>query len=151
MSNLLPIPIYKVNHLVNGKINMIFVFYGSSIKEKDKKETIKKVFSEKEILNIQQNNIKIIFTEQQLYFDDSIGMIKIKILEELKRIISLEEIYLFCEKIETIQSASLYQSLTQNKKIELTKLRLEQFLTNIVSYLVNQLLKRHMIMQIFCS
>ena len=133
MSNLFPIPIYKVNHLVNGKINTIFVFYGSSIKEKDKKETIKKVFTEKEIMNIQKNNIKVIFSEQQIHFDDSIGMIKIKILEELKRIVSLEEIYLFCEQIETIQAISLYQSITQNKKIELTKLRLEQFLTNIVS------------------
>lgn len=133
MSNLLPIPVYKVNHLVNGKINTIFVFYGSSIKEKDKKEIIKKVFTEKEIINIQKNSIKVIFSEQQIHFDDSIGMIKIKILEELKRIVSLEEIYLFCEKIETIQATSLYQSITQNKKIELTKLRLEQFLSNVVS------------------
>ena len=67
-----------------------------------------------------------------IHFDDSIGTIKIKILNELKKEISLEEIYLFCQKIETLHSVSLYQSLTQNKKIELTKIRLDQFLSNIV-------------------
>ena len=41
---------------------------------------------------------------------------------------------MFCQKIETLNSISLYQSLTQNKKLELTKVRLNQFISNIVSY-----------------
>ena len=35
--------------------------------------------------------------------------------------------------METLNAVSLYQSLTQNKKLELTKIRLEQFVSNVVS------------------
>ena len=45
--------IYKVNHLVDGEIKTIYVFYGKKIKEPS--ETIfREIFSEKEIQNIQQ-------------------------------------------------------------------------------------------------
>jgi len=121
------VPIYKINHLVQGKIDTIFVFYGSV------SDSERKVFSEKETAQIQQNQTKVVYSTQQIHLDDTIGAIKIKIFNELKTQISLEEIYLFCEKLETIHSVSLYQSLTQNKKIELTKTRLYQFLDNIVS------------------
>ena len=45
--------------------------------------------------------------------------------------ISLDEIYLFCKKVEKLNSVAVYESLTQNKKISLTKLRLDQFIQNI--------------------
>ena len=41
---------------------------------------------------------------------------------------------MFCQKTETLNAISLYQSLTQNKKLELTRVRLKQFISNIVSY-----------------
>ena len=120
--------IYKVNHIVNNKIVTIFVFAGSN------KETIlEPYFSKQEIENIQSEKIKVIFSLQQIHFDDTIGTIKIKILNELKSKVSLEEIYLFCQKLESLNSVSIYQSLTQNRKIELTNIRLQQFLSNIVS------------------
>ena len=37
------------------------------------------------------------------------------------------------QKIESLNAVSVYQSLTQNKKIELTNVRLQQFISNIVS------------------
>lgn len=125
-------PIYKVNYMVNALIDTIYVFSGKYITE-SQEELFQKIFSESEILNINENKIKIKFSEQQIYFDDSIGTIKIKILMELKKDISIDEIYLFCEKIETLNSVSVYKSLTQNKKLELTKIRMDQFLSNIVS------------------
>jgi len=125
-------PIYKINHLVDGEIKSIYVFYGKKIKEP--LETIfHEFFSEKEIQNIQQKNIDVKIIEQQIHFDDSIGIIKLKILNEFKNICSLEQIYLFCEKIETINPIALYQILTQNKRINLTKIRFDQALSNIVS------------------
>jgi len=60
-------------------------------------------------------------------------MIKLKILNQLKKSISMDEIYLYCQKIETFNSVSLYQTLTQNKKLSLTNVRLNQFISNIVS------------------
>jgi hypothetical protein len=127
-------PIYKVNYLVNGLVDTIFIFYGNKneCKENDE-EFLKKIFTESEINEIHSKKINIKCSEQKIHYDDSISSIKIKILNELKNKISLDEIYLFCQKKETLSAISLYQSLTQNKKIELTKIRLDQFITNIAS------------------
>ena len=120
-------PIYKVNQLVDGVIDSVYVFYGQPIVKKNEKEIVKKIFTQSEIENIKN----IYFSEQQIHRDDTIGVIKLKILNELKKKCSLGEIYLFCQKFEYLNSISIFQSLTQNKKIKLTHQRLEQFLSNI--------------------
>ena len=126
--------IYKVKKLKNDKIDTIYVFYGRKDKAISQDEMIKTVFSEKEYDVIKQDNTKIVFSEQRIHPDDSIATIKIKILNELTKVdVCLEEIYLFCQKIETLNSVAIYQSLTQNKKIALTKIRLDQFIQNINS------------------
>jgi hypothetical protein len=127
--------IYKVKKLKNDKVDTIYVFYGRKDNQLSEDELIKKVFSDKEYDDIKRDNIKIVFSEQRLHPDDSIATIKIKILNELinNTDVSLEEIYLFCKKVERLNSVALYQSLTQNKKIALTKIRLEQFIQNIDS------------------
>jgi hypothetical protein len=92
----------------------------NSLKEtKNKAELFKKIFTDKEIQQINSNNINIVFSEQQIHYDDTISSIKIKILNEIKKNVSIEEIYLFSQKIETLNAISVYQSLTQNRKIEL--------------------------------
>jgi len=124
---------YKVNYIINGKIDTIYVFYGKPVTANKKKETMDSIFNEKELAQINADNTTVKFSEQLIHFDDSIGTIKLKILVEFNKTISLEEIYLFCNKYEELNAISLYQSLTQNKKLELTKIRLDQFLANIVS------------------
>ena len=115
--------IYKVNHIINGVVDTIYVFNGGKNKNKN----------EDKDQNISDKKIKIVYSKQQIHSDDTIGMIKIKILNELKKNISLDEIYLYCQKIEQFNSVSLYQTLTQNKKLSLTNVRLKQFISNIVS------------------
>ena len=124
------LPIYKVNHIIGNKINTIFVFNGNYNNNT--------IFTEKEREQFTRDNTTIVFSEQQIHLDDSIATIKIKILMELKKAIektevSIEEIYLYYQKLETFQSIEVYQALTQNKKLDLTKIRLDQFLSNIVS------------------
>jgi len=126
-------PIYKVNQIVNGKIDTIFVFNGKKNDTISQEELFNKIFTEEENDMIKTDKIKIKFSEQQIYFDDNIGTIKIKILMELKTQISLDEIYLYCQKIEPLNSIAIYQSLTQNTKIELTRVRLDQFISNVVN------------------
>jgi hypothetical protein len=126
-------PIYKVNHMVNGSIDTIYVFNGKKNDSITEEDLFKKIFTEEENNRIKTDKIKIKFSEQQIYFDDNIGTIKIKILIELKKKFSLDEIYLYCQKVESLNSVTVYQTLTQNKKIELTKIRLDQFFSNIVS------------------
>ena len=124
-------PVYKVKQLINGSINTIYVFNGKKTEENE--ELFKKVFTEEERQQITADKITVKFSEQQIHFDDSIGTIKIKILNELKNEIVLDEIYLYCQKKETLNAVSVYKSLTQNNKLQLTKVRLVQFLSNIVS------------------
>ena len=120
-------PIYKVSQIVDGAIDSVYVFYGQPIVKKNEKEIVKKIFTPDEIENIKN----IYFSEQQIHRDDTIGIIKLKILSELKKKVPLGEIYLFCKKSEYLNPIAIFQSLTQNKKIKLTHQRLEQFLSNI--------------------
>jgi len=124
--------IYKVKLVTEGNVNTIFVFTGRRI-EKSETELFEKIFTESEIEQIKNDKITIKFSEQQIHFDDSIGTIKIKILSELRRDISLDEIYLYCQKREMLSAGSVYDSLTQNNRLPLTQVRLDQFISNIVS------------------
>jgi len=76
-------PIYKVNYLVDGLIDTIYVFMGKKItnvgKETDLFETI---FTEEENEIITTNKIHVVFSEQQIHPDDTIGVIKLKILKK---------------------------------------------------------------------
>ncbi len=130
-------PIYKINYLVNDSIDTIFVFYGKKVDVADEDKILRKIFTEKEVDNISANKITVKFTEEKIHYDDSISTIKIKVLNELKNVskksYALDEVYLFCQKKETLNAVSIYQALTQNKKLELTKIRLKQFMSNIVS------------------
>jgi len=133
-----PLGIYKLNYLVNGSIDGIIIFYGKIKKDTEEiEELFKSIFTDDEIEYINSKKITPIFVEEEIHYDDSISTIKIKILNVLKErlsiMVSFDEIYLFCQKLESLNAVSVYQSLTQNKKLELTKIRLQQFLSNIVS------------------
>ena len=120
-------PIYKVNHLVNDEISAIYVFSGG---------TERTIFTEAEIENAETNKIPIIYSKQVIHMDDSIGVVKLKILHELLKTkdVSLEEMYLFCQTNETLHSDAIYSALTQNKRrARLTTVQLEQFVFNIIS------------------
>jgi hypothetical protein len=128
--------IYKVKRIVNGSLNTIYVFNAKKEEgksgEPSEKELFKEIFSDREAEQIQSEGIKVVFSDQKIHSDDSIGTIKIKIINEFKSEISLDEIYLYCQKMETLNAVAVYQSLTQNNKLELTKVRLDQFISNIV-------------------
>jgi hypothetical protein len=141
-------PIYKVNHLKDaGSIAAIHVFYGASIEEDDLDDLFKRdpqnpafidkntglpIFNDDELKNIVEKQIPVIFSEQQIHYDDSIGVIKLKIMAEFSNTFSLDEIYLFCMKDEVLNPANIYQTLTQNGRLPLTKVRLDQFILNII-------------------
>ena len=145
-------PIYKVNHIISDKIQSIYIFLGNNKKpdnKTDEKELFKNIFTNEDIDYINKNNVNIVYSEQQIHYDDQIGVIKLKILSEMKNLVSLGEIYLFCQKIETLNSVNIYQTLTQNKKINLTQIRLEQFMSNIISDENGILLKKSSIKDLY--
>ena len=123
--------VYKVKNIYGSTTKEIYVFYGKPVTKKE--ETMKSVFTPDELEEIQNNNINVIFVEQQIHFDDTIGSIKIKIIAALSNSVSFNEIYLFCNKLEVLNDISVYETLTQNNKMEITRNRLLQFTQNIIS------------------
>ena len=133
--------VFKVNHLIDHEtIDTIYVFFGKSLDIEDPTELFKTdptnaafqdIFSQEELDNIAEQEIKVVFSNQQIHFDDTIGIIKLKIINEFSNTFSIEQIYLFCMKEEQINPMNVYQLLTQKERLELTRIRLDQFLLNI--------------------
>jgi len=132
-------PIFKVNILTNKNvIEKIYVFSGSSINDQStifNKDPENKIFSDifnkEEIATIKNNKIDVVFVNQSIHIDDSIGIIKLKIFEAISKKASMSELYLFCLKNEKLNPITVYQNLTQNDKLLITPNRLNQLLLNI--------------------
>ena len=88
------------------------------------------VFSEYERSEVEKNKTRIIFSSQQIHADDTISTIKHKIASELERELRIEEIYLFCTRLEAHTPAEFYRSLTQNNRARLTHARMHNALNN---------------------
>ena len=126
-------PIYKVHILQDDKNTKAIHIY-SGLGEKNLEDLLKKdptCFSSDELKEIEEKNIPLIFSSHQLHPDDTIGSIKMKIIRDNSFDFSLEEMYLFFKKEQLLSVASVYQTLTQNGKLELTLKRLLTFLSNI--------------------
>ena len=129
---------YKISYTNNNEIKQIYVFYGDCEYDLDdlfltnpNDELIKGIFSPEEMSVIKTQNIPVKFCEDQIHIDDTIETIKKKIINEFNYKISFEELYLFNKQTETLDTATIYQTLTQNNKLELTRERLVQYLLNI--------------------
>lgn len=140
--------IYKIYNNVNNSIVDIFIFMGSKITpetdynnetlnklfdEDPQNELFKEIFTREEYIYLKTNDVNLNFIDDNIYIDDSIETIKKKIClyTSLGNRISFDEIYLFYKQKRKLESTIVYQELTQNESIELTKDRLFQFLLNI--------------------
>jgi hypothetical protein len=134
---------YKISHVINGTVKKIYVFSG---KQKNSAEALNKLFLKKptdavfadiftpeELTDIRENAIQVRFISEYIHLDDTIETIKKKLLS-IDLNVSFAEMYCFIIQPAQFQAASVYQNLTQNDKLELTKERLVQFLLNINEY-----------------
>ena len=135
-------PIFKINYLTDKNIiNKIYVFYGVHLdiaadpnqlfSSDPSNKVFENVFSKKELDVILEKGIEVVFLKETIYTDDTIGVIKLKIIQAFSNAFSEEEIYLYCLKKEILNPIAVYQLLTLNDKIPLTRVRMEQLLLNI--------------------
>ena len=125
--------IYKI-HILQDEYttHSIHIFGGLGVKSIEDLIRIEpNSFSQTELNEIQENETPIVFSKHQIYSDDTVGILKMKVIESANYHFSLEETYFFFKKEYTIQISYIYQMLTQNGKLELTKKRLLTFLSNI--------------------
>jgi len=97
------------------------------------RDTGNPIFSNDELVHIKNTNIDVVFSRQSIYLDDTILTIKLKILLEIRESseISIDELFLFCAKKETLLPRDVYNTLTQKKRIVLSRLRIDNMLQNI--------------------
>ena len=115
----------EVDNITKNKTDVIF-----SSQSYDK-TFVTPVFTKEEVDNITKNKTNVIFLAQTIHTDDSIGVIKLKIFDAIGKQYSMNELYLFCLKSEKLNPITVYQSLTQNDKLPLTKVRLNQLILNL--------------------
>ena len=122
-----------------NEISHIYVFAG----ERDITEAnYPDIFSAKELRNIQDKNIPIQIINAFIHGDDTIQRIKEKIFKECKNINNSipNSMYLFSVTEKKLNSYNTFYNLTQQDSIDLTDIRLKQFLSNIVPYIINDFL-----------
>ena len=112
----------------SNTISKMIVFQGS-MKPIDKEDDI---FSEYEQLQNVSVEFDIQASSMQLHPDDSIHIIKKKILHELNMpLLSYGELYLFSKKTVTLHLHELYLEITKNETEPLTKPIIGQLLVNL--------------------
>lgn len=72
-----------------------------------------------------------VYSKQQIHRDDSIRIIKNKILRELDYKYAYEEMYMFGQVKQKINMYNVYTSITENEKIPMTSEMLGQLLMNL--------------------
>ena len=120
--------IFKIHYLDSSKTeNKIIIFSNSN-----KPFNLNEMFSEDEIVNIELNNIDVVFSSQQIYKDDTIRTIKKKIITEIgKNVISYPELYLFSKVKGDMSLFQIYNSLTHDNKVTIDSVMLGQLLQNL--------------------
>ena len=127
--------IYKLNHTEGDNIKHIYIFAGNETIDISDYTDSKgnPIFSHEELSNITKKKIPVeIITSFAIHGDDTIGMIKKKLVHALNLDISTKELYLFGITEEKLIPSIIYKQLTQNESIPLTETMLCQFLLNII-------------------
>ena len=100
--------IFKISNLINDNEQIIYVFIGNLFKKLEgsdaSKQTLfknqpshllfKEIFSEDELRDIHKYNTTVLLSPQAIFIDDTISIIKKKIILEFNQEIAFEEIYL---------------------------------------------------------
>jgi hypothetical protein len=120
--------IYKVYVLdTTGKPSKIIAFSGDAIQNVENP----RIFSQTERETIQINQIEPIFLTSQIHSDDSIRVIKKKIVAAFESNISYDEIYLFSNIQKQQSSRSIYDSIYKKGRDFLDKNTFSQLLRNL--------------------
>ena len=131
--------------------NTLYVFFGEveyDITEDDETRTInvnehfkidpkheifENIFSKYELNSIKETNINVVFLPERIYPDDSIETIKKKLLIHTRLSLRLTygDLYMFCKQVKNLKSNHINDQLTSNGKMEITPIRIQNFLLNI--------------------
>ena len=133
---------------LSPEYNVLYVFYGNVEFTTDEGRVVnindifiqeqenpffKTIFSDYELYAIRQNELKVVFLPERIYPDDSIETIKKKFLYLTRDKVGLSysELYFFCKQVKTITTQMAHDHITSNGKLEMTPVRVHNYLLNI--------------------
>ena len=133
---------------LSPEYNILYVFYGNVEFTTDEGHVVnindvfiqerenpffRTIFSEYEIQTIIKNELKVVFLPERIYPDDSIETIKKKFLYLTRETVGLSyaELYFFCKQVKTITTQMAHDHITSNGKLEMTSVRVENYMLNI--------------------
>jgi hypothetical protein len=133
---------------LSPEYNVLYVFYGNVEFTTDDGQVVnindvfireqenpffKTIFSDYELYSIRQNDMKVVFLPERIYPDDSIETIKKKFLYLTRDQVGLSysELYFFCKQVKTITTQMAHDNVTSNGKLEMTPVRVQNYLLNI--------------------
>ena len=122
--------IYKV-HLLDstGTVKKIHIFCGATTKDTSH---LPELFSDLELALHKTNDVEYVFSEQFIHPDDSIRIVKKKIVQEIgKEKVSYKELYLFGFFDSRVDLKDIYHDITENETEDLTRAKLAQIALNI--------------------
>lgn len=121
--------VYKVHVFdSNGNVTKIHIFCAHT----KTRANLKELFSDIELALHEINNVEYIFSERLIHPDDSIRVIKKKIIAEIGiDSIAYEELYLFGFMKTRIDMKDLYQKITKNETVEISKELFQQIAINV--------------------
>ena len=139
---------YKIKYIKNNIVEKTIVFSGSfkyyndeNLNELYKSDPNNKLFEK--LIDKKDKKDSILFVEDLIHLDDNIETIKKKIINmfslDLDKQLSFDEVYLFSNYIETLYASEVYEHLTQNGKLPLTREKLYSFLLNINNFNIDDI------------
>ena len=145
--------IYKLGYILDRDITNMYVFAGSlpEVSNRSQDELLKlsntsegemlinKLFTPEELSDIVEKNIKVTILNAHIHDDDTIETVKGKIILHCNEAYAYEQLYLFGHQLVHLDPETVYQNLTQNGKLELSRPRLLQFFHNIKDLDINVL------------
>lgn len=145
--------IFKFGYTIDDTVSKIYVFAGaldevSGLSSAELVEFMttrtgdklfETLFTLPERTRIAEDKSEIILVNGQIHLDDTIETVKRKLILHCEEVKSFDEIYMFAHQMAELQPATVYQNLTQNGKLELTRTRLAQFIQNIQGISMSQL------------
>ena len=134
--------------------NVLYVFYGNVEFNTDEGQIVnindvfvreptnqhfRNIFSEYELHVIRENDMNVVFLPERIYPDDSIETIKKKFLylTRDKLGLSYAELYFFCKQAKRITTQLAYDHITSNGQLEMTPVRVQNYLSNIDNHSKN--------------
>jgi len=117
--------IYKVRVLDSDNNTKTILVFCKGNNSNDKNQ----IFSQSELDEIEHQEIPIVYSEAQIYLDDTIHSIKKKIINELNQV-AYPELYLFCKIPQKVDYIDLHKAITKKENEALTYSVMKQLFSN---------------------